>query len=50
MGKNDLIRVNFYYKDHPQTKLSVFLQSEQQVQEYKKKHPNVVYLEESPNV
>ena len=47
MGNNDnLIRVNFYYKDHPQTKLSVFLKNKLQVEEYKKKHPNVVYLEQ----
>jgi len=46
VSKNNLIKVNFYYKDHPQTKLSVFLKDELQVEEYKKKHPNVVYLEQ----
>jgi hypothetical protein len=43
----DLIRVKYYFKEHPNTTLSVFLKTREQVEAYKSKHPNYVYIEES---
>jgi len=43
----NLIRVKYYFKDHPNTTLSVFLKTQEQVECYKAKHPNYVYIEES---
>ena len=46
MMKN-LIQVKYYFKEHPNTTLSVFLKTQEQVEYYKAKHPNYVYIEES---
>jgi hypothetical protein len=43
----DLIRVKYYFKEHPNTTLSVFLKTQEQVEYYKANHPNYVYIEES---
>jgi hypothetical protein len=43
----NLIRVKYYFKEHPNTTLSVFLKTQEQVESYKAKHPNYVYVEES---
>ena len=43
----DLIRVKYYFKEHPNTTLSVFLKTQEQVEYYKTKHPNYIYIEES---
>ena len=43
----DLIRVKYYFKEHPNTTLSVFLKTQEQVESYKTIHPNYVYIEES---
>jgi hypothetical protein len=43
----DLIRVKYYFKEHPNTTLSVFLKTHEQVEAYKSKHPNYVYIKES---
>jgi hypothetical protein len=42
---NDLIQVKYCFKEHPNTTLSVFLKTEEQVDAFKKKHPNYVYVE-----
>ena len=39
----DLIRVKYYFKEHPNTTLSVFLKTQEQVDAFKIKHPNYVY-------
>lgn len=44
---NDLIRVRYYFKEHPQSTLSVFLKNQQQVEAFKKKHPDYIYIEET---
>jgi len=43
----DLIRVEYYFKEYPNTTLSIFLKTQEQVDAYKSKHPNYVYIEES---
>jgi hypothetical protein len=43
----NLIRVKYYFREHPNTTLSVFLKTQEQVESYKAKHPNYVYIEES---
>ena len=43
----NLIRVKYYFKEHPNTTLSVFLKTQEQVESYKAKHHNYVYVEES---
>ena len=42
-----MISVKYYYKEHPNTTLSVFLKTEEQVESFKSKHPNYVYLGET---
>jgi hypothetical protein len=42
----DLIRVKYYYKEYPNTTLSVFLKTQEQVEAFKAKHPDYVYLGE----
>lgn len=37
-----MIRVKYYYKEHPNTTLSVFLKTEEQVEAFKAKHPDYV--------
>jgi len=41
----DLIQVKYYFKEHPNTTLSVFLKTAEQVEAFKAKHPNYVYVE-----
>jgi len=41
----DLIQVKYYFKEHPNTTLSVFLKTTEQVEAFKAKHPNYVYVE-----
>jgi hypothetical protein len=41
----DLIQVKYYFKEHPNTTLSVFLKNQEQVNAFKQKHPNYVYVE-----
>jgi len=41
----NLIQVKYYFREHPNTTLSVFLKTEEQVQAFKAKHPNYVYVE-----
>ena len=41
----NLIQVKYYFKEHPNTTLSVFLKTEEQVQAFKAKHPDYVYVE-----
>lgn len=40
-----MIRVKYYFKEHPKTSLSVFLKSQQEVDAFKQQHPNYVYVE-----
>ena len=42
-----MIRVKYYYKEYPNTTLSVFLKTEEQVKDFKAKHPNYVYVGET---
>jgi len=44
---NDLIRVRYYFKEHPQSTLSIFLKNQQQVEAFKQKHPDYIYIEET---
>ena len=41
----DLIQVKYYFKEHPNTTLSVFLKTNEQVEAFKAKHPDYVYVE-----
>jgi hypothetical protein len=41
----NLIQVKYYFKEHPNTTLSVFLKDQQQVDAFKEKHPNYVYVD-----
>ena len=41
----DLIQVKYYFKEHPNTTLSVFLKTNEQVEAFKAKHPDYVYIE-----
>jgi hypothetical protein len=41
----NLIQVKYYFKEHPNTTLSVFLKTEEQVEAFKAKHPDYVYVE-----
>lgn len=43
---NELIRVRYYFKEHPQSTLSVFLKTQKQVEAFKEKHPDYIYIEE----
>lgn len=45
----DLIQVKYYFKEHPNTTLSVFLKTEEQVEAFKAKHPDYVYVGEKTN-
>lgn len=42
----DFIQVKYQFKEHPQTTLSVFLKTREQVDAFKQKHPNYVFIEE----
>ena len=42
-----MIRVKYYFKEHPNTTLSVFLKTEKEVESFKAKHPNYVYIGET---
>ncbi len=44
---NNLIQVKYYFKEHPNTTLSVFLKSQEQVEAFKVKHPDYVYVGET---
>jgi len=41
----NLIQVKYYFKEHPNTTLSVFLKTREQVEAFKAKHPDYVYVE-----
>lgn len=41
----NLIQVKYYFKEHPNTTLSVFLKTTEQVEAFKAKHPDYVYVE-----
>jgi hypothetical protein len=41
----NLIQVKYYFKEHPNTTLSVFLKTQDQVDAFKAKHPDYVYVE-----
>ena len=41
----NLIQVKYYFKEHPNTTLSVFLKTKEQVEAFKAKHPDDVYVE-----
>jgi hypothetical protein len=43
----NLIQVKYYFKEYPNTTLSVFLKNEEQVEAFKAKHPNYVYVGET---
>ena len=43
----DFIRVKYYFKDHPNTTLSVFFKTNDQVEAFKTKHPDYVYVGET---
>ena len=43
----DLIRVKYYFKEYPNTTLSVFLKTQEQADAFRTKHPDYVYIEES---
>lgn len=43
----DLIQVKYYFKEHPNTTLSVFLKTVEQVEAFKAKHPDYVYVGET---
>ena len=43
----NLIQVKYYFKEHPNTTLSVFLKTEEQVTAFKSKNPNYVYVGET---
>jgi hypothetical protein len=40
----DLIRVKYYFKEHPNTTLSVFLKTQEQVEAYKSKHTPIMFI------
>jgi hypothetical protein len=40
----DLIRVKYYFKEHPNTTLSVFFKTQEQAEAFKSKHPDYVYV------
>ena len=40
----DFIRVKYYFKDHPNTTLSVFFKTNDQAEAFKTKHPDYVYV------
>lgn len=46
MMKN-LIQVKYYFKEHPKTTLSIYLKTQEQVEEFKTKHPDYVYITEN---
>lgn len=41
---DELIRVKYYFKEHPNTTLSVFLKTQKQVNAFKENHPDYVYI------
>ena len=43
----DLIQVKYNFKEHPNTTLSVFFKSKEQVEAFKAKHPDYVYVGET---
>ena len=43
----DLIQVKYYFKEHPNTTLSVFLKTVEQVEAFKANHPDYVYVGET---
>lgn len=43
----NLIQVKYYFKEYPNTALSVFLKTEEQVDAFKAKHPDYVYVGET---
>ena len=46
MMKN-LIQVKYYFKEHPKTTLSIYLETQEQVEAFKTKHPDYVYITEN---
>lgn len=40
----NLIRVKYYFKEYPNTTLSVFFKTQEQADAFKSKHPDYVYV------
>ena len=43
----NLIQVKYYFKEYPNTALSIYLETKEQVEEFKTKHPDYVYATEN---
>jgi len=43
----NMIRVKYCFKEQPNTTLSVFLKTQEQVEAFKAKHPDYVYFGET---
>ena len=43
----NLIKVKYYFKEYPNTALSIYLETQEQVEEFKTKHPDYVYATEN---
>ena len=41
-----MIQLKYYFKDYPQSTLSVFLKTQTQIDAFKQKHQNYVYISE----
>tara|TARA_B100000287_G_scaffold146164_1_gene137902 strand:- start:4299 stop:4442 length:144 start_codon:yes stop_codon:yes gene_type:complete len=39
------IRLKYYFKENPSRALSIYLKDQTEVEAFKRKHPDVVYLE-----
>jgi len=39
-----MIQVKYYFKEHPNTPISVFLKTQEQVEAFKLKNPDYVYV------
>lgn len=43
----NLIQVKYSFKEHPKTTLSIYLKTQEQVEAFKKKYPEYVYITEN---
>ncbi len=43
----NLIQVKYSFKEHSKTTLSIYLKTQEQVKEFKTKHPDYVYVTEN---
>jgi hypothetical protein len=39
-----MIQLKYKFEEHPQSTLSVFLKTQSQIDAFKQKHPNYIYL------